>query len=114
MRYRIKRLSMKKGFILFRLCIICFLCLSTTTLEAQQRVYVRMKPERQVVILRPAAPKPDYVWIDDEWVWDTKVKQYVVIEGHWTEPKKGKLWLPGHWRDSRRGSYWIEGHWGRI
>ena len=103
---------MKKAFVLFSLCIACFL-LAAPSVSAQ-RFYIRVKPTRQVVTLRPSAPRPHYIWIEDEWVWDTRSRQYVVVEGHWAEPKPHKVWIPGHWRDSRRGSYWIEGHWGRI
>jgi hypothetical protein len=101
---------MKKGFIFFSLFIICFF---TTPSVNAQRVYVRIKPEHHTVMLRPPAPDSTYIWIDEEWIWDdrAKVKQYVVVEGFWSAPKKGKVWMPGHWKDTRRGSYWVEGRW---
>ena len=77
-----------------------------------QRVYVSVRPTAPAVV-RPAAPRADYVWVDGEWVGSGR--NYVYREGYWAAPKKGFKWVPGHWADRRgRGSYWIPGHWSKF
>lgn len=92
--------------------LFCFV-LSVGALSTQaQRIYVKVRPAAPVVV-RTAAPRADYIWVEGEWV--ASGRTYVWKPGYWVEPRKGYRWIPGHWVDRRgRGSYWIAGHWVRI
>lgn len=104
---------MKKKFVAFSLCIACLFA-APYTAEAQ-RFVVKVRPtHHRVAVVRPIAPSPRHIWIDDEWVWDARRGEYIVVAGYWAAPKFGHVWVPGHWKDTRRGSYWVAGHWRRV
>lgn len=82
------------------------------SLGSSAQVVVRVKPvARKVVVVKPARPSAAHVWIDGQWKWNRKKKEYVWIKGHWVKRKAGKKWVPGHWQKVRRGYKWIPGHW---
>ena len=87
---------------------ICFLC--AQQIHAQ-RIYVTVQP-RATIVARPAAPVPNYVWIEGEWI--PKGGVYVYQPGYWVAPRPSYLWVPGHWVRVRRGWYWVRGHWSRA
>ena len=86
---------------------ICFLCLQS--LHAQ-RIYVKDQPIAAIEN-RPVAPKPDYVWIQGEWI--PKGKTYVYQPGLWVTPRPHSVWISGHWVREHKGWYWVKGHWAR-
>jgi len=70
--------------------------------------YVATQPA-EVVYTRPAAPGPDYIWIDGDWGWSGGA--YVWHEGHWGRPRGGRTWQRGSWQSGPRGYRWNRGHW---
>jgi len=99
---------MKKQFLACILMLACF-AFSDATL-AQMRVYVREQPATPVIV-RPAAPAPDHLWVEHEWVVRNGV--YVHVPGYWAVPPRGRVkWVPGRWKNaSGHGYYWVPGHW---
>jgi len=82
---------------------------AATTASAQ--VYVTVRPTYAPVV-RPAAPSPAHVWIEEDWAY--RGGRYVAVGGHWVAPPHpGWVWIPGRWVQSRRGWRWIPGHWRR-
>ena len=86
---------------------ICFLCLQQIH---AQRIYVTEQPS-PASVTRPAAPAPNYVWMEGEWI--PKDKTYVYQPGYWMAPHPGYKWIPGHWVHEHRGWYWVKGYWRR-
>ena len=92
------------GFVLLLLPVL---------LEAGPRIYVRIKPPaRKVVVVKPARPHRNSVWIGRRWYWNGR--KYIWKKGYCTNPRKGFVWVPGHWNHHRRGWHWIEGHWKSV
>ena len=84
------------------------------SVDSNAQFIVRVRPvPPPVVVVRPAAPRPEYIWIDGEWRWNRRAHAYVWIEGRWIRPHRGRVWVPGHWVDVDGGSEWIGGHWAR-
>jgi hypothetical protein len=71
-------------------------------------VVVRERPVEPVYV-RPAPPRPDYVWVDGEWA--RRHGHYEYIHGYWTAPRPGHVWHRGHWENRRGGYIWIGGSW---
>ena len=71
-------------------------------------VVVRERPVEPVYI-RPAPPRPEYVWIDGEWFRSHGHYQY--RQGYWTAPRPGRNWHRGHWENRSGGYVWIGGSW---
>lgn len=70
--------------------------------------YVQTQPS-DVVYERPAAPYPDAVWIEGNWVWNGG--NYVHRPGHWVHARRGRTWVAGQWYHGPRGYAWHRGHW---
>ena len=83
-----------------------FLCVACST---PSRVVVKEKPAPPVVVVRPAQPYPNAVWVGDAWRW--KHGRYVYIRPHYVKPKRGMMWVDGHWKNTGRGLVWVHGHW---
>ena len=74
------------------------------------RAVVTTRPEPPAaVVVRPAAPHANYVWIDGEWVW--RGGRYTYVNGYWAPPRSGHVWVSGHWVQRGRGWTWEKGHW---
>jgi hypothetical protein len=85
---------------------------TSNTLDAQ--FFVRIRPMPPVVVgVRPPCPSSRHVWIEGEWRWNNRQRQYIWMNGYWVESRPGRIWIGGHWIDGPRGSRWIPGHWGR-
>lgn len=85
--------------------------LFTAVSSHAQAIYVSVHPVAPVIV-RPAAPSRDHVWIGEEWTVSNGV--YVHTGNHWAvPPHRGMFWAPGHWAHEGRGHYWIPGHWRR-
>jgi len=99
---------MKKN--ISKIIILSFVALSFS-FAASAQFYVKIRPEHTVIAVRPAAPSPRHVWVEDEWVW--RNGNYEHVDGYWAEPGPGyHEWVAGHWRESRRrGWVWVPGHW---
>jgi len=56
-----------------------------------------------------AAPGPDYVWIDGEWIWNGR---WVWMAGHWGYPPyPHALWVRGYWYRGPYGWHRTAGYW---
>lgn len=75
-------------------------------------VGVAVQPDRPYYA-RPAAPYPDYVWVDGNWVWTRNNRNYVWREGYWTVPRRNRVYVPGTWIQTRHGYQWRRGQWRR-
>lgn len=84
----------------------------STVSEAQ--LIVRIRPARPAVVrVRPVAPSPRHVWVEEDWRVNNGA--YAYNGGRWVEaPYEHARWIPGHWKNTpRRGWVWREGHWAR-
>jgi hypothetical protein len=89
---------------LFQVCaLVCVMALGACSAHI-----VDNRPA-DVVYTRPAAPGPDYVWIDGDWVWSGGT--YVWHEGRWDRPRAGRHWNAGHWESHGNGWKWRAGEW---
>ncbi len=70
--------------------------------------YVESQPT-DVVYTRPAAPGPDYVWIEGDWVYGGG--RYNWHPGYWRRGRPGRVWVGGTWTHENRGYRWHRGHW---
>ena len=89
--------------------ILILTCISFSNVSMAQ-VYVRIQPVAPVIV-RPAPPTPDHIWVEHEWA--VRNGAYVHVPGYWAVPPHGRArWIPGHWRNHHHhGYYWIPGHW---
>jgi len=73
-------------------------------------IVVEQQPPPVPVETVVAAPRPGYVWIGGEWIYNGG---WVWVSGHWGyPPHPGAAWVPGFW--TRRGPHsWgrTPGHW---
>jgi hypothetical protein len=90
------------------LMVLGLLTTAALTSNAQISFTVRTRPVEPVIV-RPAAPYVDAVWIPGEWRWEGH--EYVYVRPHYEHLRRGHVWIPGHWRDVRGGSVWVAGHW---
>jgi len=98
---------MKKLFVLLLFCL-------PFAFTSSAQIVVTVRPvEPKVVVVRPAAPGPRFVWIEGSWRWDKAIRQYVWVEGHWIKLRRGREWVDGHWIEAPGGWKWIPGHWKR-
>lgn len=83
---------------------------TAVTSDAQLIVKIRPRAPRTVVV-RPEAPSPRHVWVQEDW--RENGGRYEYSGGHWVEPPRaGARWVPGHWKNTpRRGWVWKPGHW---
>jgi hypothetical protein len=75
-----------------------------------QNVVVRVRPPRDVVERRIAAPGRGYVWIPGYQRWTGNT--YAWVPGRWEQPPRAHArWVPYRWE--RRGHDWVlrDGHW---
>ena len=99
---------MKKLFASAAVLALAWLC---TAASADAQVVVKVRPAvPAVVVARPAAPAPDYIWVDGEWVY-SRNRGYVWKEGYWLKPRRGYVWTPGRWTTVRGGHRWVAGCW---
>lgn len=75
---------------------------------APSAVIVAERPAPPVIV-RPAPPRPDYVWVEGEWI--VRGGRYTWQNGYWVRPRYGRVWESGHWERTRGGWYWQRGHW---
>jgi len=99
---------MKKHLLAVVILLGVFTGISQST-QAQVHFYVNVRPAAPVVV-RPVAPSPRHVWVEDEWTW--REGAYVHVPGYWAvPPPHRRVWVAGYWAHERRGHYWVAGHW---
>lgn len=72
------------------------------------QIYVTVRPPRPVVV-RPVAPSPRHIWIDEDW--EERGGNYVWVGGRWETPREGYAYRPGYWSHTRHGDHWYPGKW---
>lgn len=92
---------------------VIFATILPLSLQAGARVYVKVQPPaRKVVVVKPALPYKNAVWISGRWNWNGH--KWVWQAGHWAKPRQGFVWISGHWNHDRNGWYYVSGHWKRA
>ena len=89
--------------------VICCLIITMTGAWGCKTVVTERPAEPVAVVVRPAQPGSNYIWIDGDWY--SSSGKYYRREGHWVVVKPGRNWENGHWIKGRRGWYWVGGHW---
>ena len=90
---------------IFAFGIFFFLLFTSAT---SCRTTVATRPQA-VVVTRPPAPRPGYIWIEGDWY--ISRGRWVQRPGYWVAPRRGHSWSSGHWVHTGRGYYWQRGHW---
>jgi hypothetical protein len=91
--------------------LLLFIVLFTVSFSASSQVYVKIRPVVPIVV-RPAQPSRDQVWINEEW--EPNGGEYRYVGGHWASPPhQGYRRRSGHWQHSRHGEMWVQGGWRR-
>jgi hypothetical protein len=104
---KLKFLIMKK--------IMFFLLMLTFSLKGNAQVFVKIRPIRPaVVVVKPACPGPNHIWVDGDWRWNPKRNEYVWVDGYWLAPKPGRNWIAGEWIEGPEGHKWVPGHWVKV
>jgi hypothetical protein len=88
--------------------LLASLIVAAGTAVAQISVGIRIgpPPPPRAVAVRPAAPGPDYAWVDGYWY--PVNNRYVWHEGYWTRaPFAGARWI----RPRHENGQWFEGYW---
>lgn len=70
--------------------------------------YVDKEPT-YVEVYRPVQPAPEYVWVNDNWVWRNRT--YIHQNGYWVRPRPNRVYVNGYWVHEPRGHRWIKGRW---
>lgn len=87
--------------------------LATAEARGPRRVYIKVAPPAaKVVVIRPASPWRDGVWVSGYWSW--RHDRHVWVDGRWIKPKKGRVWVDGHWNNTPDGWEWIPGRWRKL
>lgn len=108
---QLKNQHMKSKFVKLAFLAILMVAAGSISNSASAQIYVSVRPVWHPVV-RPVAPSPRHVWIDEEW--ESRGGTYVAVGGHWAEPPHpGWIWISGHWAHERRGDWWVAGHWRR-
>jgi hypothetical protein len=93
--------------------IVVMLAIAPTESKAQIIVSVRPSPP-PVVVVRPVAPAPDYMWIDGYWVYSRPNRGYTWHDGYWVASRPGYAYAPGYWVELKgKGHKWQPGGWVR-
>lgn len=67
-------------------------------------IVVRERPTAPYY-MRPASPRPGYIWIDGDWI--GRGNGYVYRQGYWAPPRRARHFVPGHWQQKRQGWVWV-------
>ncbi len=92
-----------------RITLIFLVLFLFSSFAGAQIVVVKKPVRKKVVVVKPAKPGKNHVWIGGRWV--VSGGKYVWTKGKWSRKKPGKNWVPGHWKKVQAGWKWIPGHW---
>ncbi len=95
-----------KGLILAAALVFLISCAPT---QAHSGAVIRVKPPAAKVVVRPAKPFKNAVWVSGHWRWQGG--KYAWVSGKWKRARSGYVWNDGRWKQSRRGYVWIPGRW---
>jgi hypothetical protein len=75
-----------------------------------EEVVVKVRPPKEVIETRVAAPGPGHVWIGGYHRWDGNA--YVWVPGRWERPpREHAVWVRHRWVHRHGGWVLVEGHW---
>jgi hypothetical protein len=100
---------------LIRVAIFSALLLVGLSAFAQVSIGIQIgpPPPPRVVVVEPARPGPEYVWVDGYWY--PVGHHYKWHEGYWTRPPyEGARWMPPHHDGDRYFAGYWEGERGRF
>ena len=80
-----------------------------SSISSAQLVVVKKPVRSKVVLVNPAKPGKNHIWIDGHW--KASGAKYVWVQGKWAKNRPGHHWIKGHWKKTRAGWIWIPGHW---
>ena len=95
--------------------LVAMLLATVSVVDAQVSIGIQigLPPPPRVIVVTPARPAPDYVWVGGYWY--PVRRHYKWHEGYWTRPPyEGARWVPPR-HDGERYfvGYW-EGEHGRV
>ena len=103
--------NVKRMKSIFKIVSIASLFASTILLSGCGAALVTTQPQAPVVVI-PASPGPDYVWVNGSWRYNRPVRAYEFREGYWVKPRKaGRTWVEGRWVNTRKGWKYVKGYW---
>lgn len=81
--------------------------------EANSQVVVKVKPARaKVVVVKPAKPGRNYVWVEGHWKWNKRSRSYTWENGYWARrPRQNSVWVAAKWKKVPGGWKYVPGHW---
>lgn len=80
--------------------------LSSAACTTERVVAVQPAPP---VVVRPAPPPGEHVYVEYEYKWQGG--KYVAVPGYYVKKKSGRTWIPGKWEQKPKGYAWVPGHW---
>lgn len=96
----------------FQYAIIAAISGITLASCATETVVVRERPVPPAyVTVRPVAPYPGAVWVQEDWAY--RGGHYAYVRPHWERPRSGYVWHGGYWENHPHGYAWRRGYWGR-
>lgn len=81
------------------------------TQSASAQIYVNIRPPVPVVV-KTTQPKPNYVWVEEEW--EPNGNDYRYVGGHWVAPPQPNyVYRQGYWKKGHKnkGQRWVAGKW---
>jgi WXXGXW repeat (2 copies) len=72
--------------------------------------YVKVRPV-YAEESRPESPDYNYVWLNDNWVYNKRKHSYIKQNGYWAKPKNNRNYQQGYWKSNKNGSHWVAGRW---
>ena len=91
--------------------IVVFLFVASTFfINACSPAYVATQPT-YVEVIRPPQPSVAHIWIGNEWVYNSRARNYSSRPGYWAVPPRGRTYQQGQWNSNNRGHIWISGRW---
>lgn len=102
---------MKKRILLFATGIM-FIASSVFAQTVTTTEYYVVKRPVMPTVTRVVSPGPDYVWIDEDWKYNTTTNSYEWTGGHWMQPPAaGQHYYKGKWKKDKKGYSWSSGYW---
>ena len=95
--------------LIIRISLLFAFIISFSTISNAQIVIKKRPARTKVVVVKPAKPSKNYVWIDGHWI--VRGNKYVWVKGNWKKNKPGSKWIAGHWKKVPGGWKWVPGHW---
>lgn len=90
--------------------IVFVVLVLTVIIGSCKAKYVREKP-LIVEATRPKSPGQNYVWSNDNWVFNKQNRTYKRHKGNWALPISKKNYKQGYWKTIKNGHHWVAGGW---